>query len=362
MAAAQARAEGARVSVATNATFGDVELTAHVPGFDRVTVIDMPKPHGVLGGVFDGSLTRAFRQLAADHDVLHLHNVWDPMLPAAARGARQAGTPYLITPHGMLDTWSLAQRAAKKRIAMETTHRSLLRKAAAFHCLNEHEAATVAALRLGPATRVVANGVWLSRVDAAAGVSFREQHPALGGDPFVLFLSRLHRKKGIDFLLPAFEKVAARYPTLRLVVAGPDGGDQSLVEQAMAQSPHGSRIHLVGPLYGAAKFAALRETTCFVLPSRQEGFPMAVLEALGSGAPVVISPECHVDEVASAGAGVIAALSVDAIARGIDQIVSTPDARSVYGVAGRWLVESKYTWEHVALESTAMYRSVLGRV
>lgn len=362
LAAAQANLDGVPcVSIASHADAADAKLTAHVPGFDRVHAIDIPRPRGLLGGVFDAGLSKRFAQLAREHDVVHLHNVWDPILPVAARGCRSAGVPYVITPHGMLDTWSLAQRATKKRIAMASTHRALLHRAAAFHCLNEHEATTVAALRFGPTTHVVPNGLWLQRVDDARrdGGSFRAARPELRQDPFVLFLSRLHRKKGLDHLLPAFERLAATHPTLRLVIAGPDGGDGAFVNDAKAKSAFGERIHVVGPLYGREKFAALAETICFVLPSRQEGFPIAVLEALGARAPVVVSPECHVDEVQAVGAGFVAPLNAQAIAEAIDRVLATPDTRRHFGEAGRRLVETNYIWQRVAQQSLEMYRAVV---
>ena len=98
----------------------------------------------------------------------------------------------------------------------------------------------------------------------------------LGGRRYVVFIARLHYKKGLDYLADAFAIVAPQSPDLDLVVAGPDEGAKSDFEDRIRRAGVGKRVHLVGPLYGPDKFAALVDCTCFCLPSRQEGFSVAV--------------------------------------------------------------------------------------
>lgn len=358
LAAAQAMA-GHDVAIAAVPSPAEGKLTNDIPGFGRVKRIDVTAPKGPARGLFDRSPIKPIVAAMAGFEIAHFHNVWDSVLPLAAAAARKAKLPYLLTPHGMLDTWSLAQHAARKKIAMATTHRALLRKAAAFHCLNDYEAKTIESLRLGPATRVVPNGVWLERIDGAARQSFRSSHPEVGDAPFILFLSRLHHKKGLDYLMDAFDIVATKHATVALAIAGPDGGELAPLRGRIAGSPAAARVHVLGPLYGADKFAALAECACFCLPSRQEGFPMAVLEALASRAPVVISDQCHVDDTATSGAGFVVPLDAARMATAINRILDAHDARGFFGNAGRRLVEQKYTWPRVAEAAEIMYRSVL---
>ena len=140
----------------------------------------------------------------------------------------------------------------------------------------------------------------------------------MGDDPFVLFVGRLHEQKGVDLLLAAFEIVARRHPTVRLVIAGPDYG--------VTLPPLHPRVVRVGPVYGRDKPAALADATVFCLPSRHEGFSLAVLEALACGLPVVISTECHFPEVAAAGAGVVTPLDPASIADGLLRVLGDPAA------------------------------------
>jgi glycosyltransferase involved in cell wall biosynthesis len=354
LAAAQA-AGGHQVAIAAVPSADEPKLTGDVPGFERVSRIDIRAPRGPARGLFDRSPVRPLAAAMAGYDIAHFHNVWDSVLPLAAAAARRAKVPYVVTAHGMLDTWSLAQHATRKRIAMATTHRALLHGAATFHCLNEYEAKTIQALRLGPKTSIVPNGVWLERIDGAARKSFREAHPGFGAAPFILFLSRLHHKKGLDYLMDAFDVVATKHADVRLAIAGPDGGELSVLQERITRSPAAARVHVLGPLYGGDKFAALAECACFCLPSRQEGFPMAVLEALASRAPVVISDQCHVEDAASSGGGFVVPLDANRIAMAIGRVLDAPDGRGFFGAAGRKLVEQKYTWPRVAEATQTMY-------
>ncbi len=285
-------------------------------------------------------------------DVLHLHGVWGGLLRRTAAAAVQNRVPHVVSPHGMLDPWSLAQKRLKKRVALLLGYRRMLDGAAFLHALNGDEAQLWSPLRLRPPAVVVPNGIFPAEVDPLppAG-TFRAAHPALGGDPYVLFLGRLHPKKGLDVLADAL--AILRHPTCRLVVAGPDGGARSDFVRRLAAHGLAGRVQFVGPLYGAAKYAALVDAAAFCLPSRQEGFSVAILEAMACGVPVVISAACHFPEVATASAGLIVDLSAAAVAAGLDRALSAPGDM---GRSGRELVMSRYTWPRVAEAMVAAYQ------
>lgn len=294
-------------------------------------------------------------------DIVHLHGVWDPILWAAAKTARRLGRPYVLAAHGMLDPWSLAQKRWKKRLAMTLGWRSILNEASALHLLNEDERQLVSLLGLTSRTEIIPIGVPLIEIDSGNGDSFTQKYQALAGRPYILFVSRLHYKKGLDFLADAFQRVAQRHPNAHLVVAGPDGGARGEFEQRVKVAGLGERVHVLGPVSTRDKWDALAGASCFCLPSRQEGFSMAILEALAARVPAVISDACHFPEVAERGAGEVAPLDADAVAAAIDRTLSDPDRRRQMGAAGRQLVEEKYTWSRVADISIAVYERALGR-
>ncbi len=290
-------------------------------------------------------------------DIVHLHGVWDPMLRAAASVTLDRGGKYCLAPHGMLDPWSLRQRRWKKRLALAMGYRGMLDHAAFLHLLNRDESRLIEPLGLTAPRVVIPNGVFLDEIDPLpARGTFRAAHRAIGDRPFVLFLSRLHYKKGLDYLADAFEIFAKQQPEPHLVVAGPDGGAQPGFEKAIAAKGLAERVHVVGPLYGRDKLAAMVDASCFCLPSRQEGFSIAITEALACGLPVVISDACHFPEVAQASAGEVVPLDAGAIAAALGRVLDDPDLAKRMGEAGRALIQTRYTWPKIAEQTVALYR------
>ena len=320
------------------------ELLGSIAGASKVTVHYIPEPVG-LECYTAGNAARACRHLVADCDVAHLHGVWDPILLRVAAEARAVGTPYVVMPHGMLDPWSLSQKPLKKKLAMALLFRRMLNGAMFLHALNRDERDLLAPLGLRIPVELIPNGVFAEDVlDLPPTGTFRAAHPALGDDPYVLFLSRLHFKKGLDYLADAFKRISGNFPRLRLVVAGPDGGARHEFERGIAAVGLTDRVHLVGPLYGSVKAAAMVDAAVFCLPSRQEGFSVAITEALGIGCPCVVTKACHYPEVEEAGAGYCVELDGASVADGLTRVLRDPDARGRMGTLGRALVLGRFTW------------------
>ncbi|MCA9300139.1 MAG: glycosyltransferase, partial [Phycisphaerales bacterium] len=266
--------------------------------------------------------------------------------------ARGAGVPYVIRPAGMLDPWCLAQKAWKKRLALALGYRSMLDHASFIHALNEDEKRLIEPLGFRCPVRVISNGIFASEVaDLPMAGTFRAAHD-LG--PFVLFLSRLHFKKGLDLLAEAWAQVETDHV---LVVAGPDEGAQADFEARVDRLGIRDRVRMVGPLYGRDKFAALVDATCFCLPSRQEGFSLAITEALATGTPCVITEGCHFPEVQEAGAGVVCPLDAGAVGAALSEVLADATWRASMGEAARDLVLSRYTWPTIAARLDECYRA-----
>jgi glycosyltransferase involved in cell wall biosynthesis len=331
---------------------------ARVPGRGRIRRISPPGAERFFR--LEPLLRRsAWNAIAAEADILHLHGVWEPMLLAAAAAARRAGKPYVLEPHGMLDRWSLGEKASKKRIALALGFRRMIRRAAYIHALNDDEVRLMGVVGASPSPPrlVIPNGVFMEEIEPLPSEgTFRRMHPALSGRRYVLFLSRLHSKKGLDHLLGAFRRIAPLHPEVDLVVAGPDGGEEERFRRDVATAGLVPRVHLVGALWGADKIAAFVDAACFCLPSRQEGFSMAITEALACGTPVVISRECRFPEVATEGAGEVLPLDPDAFADALDGLLSSPVRAARMGRAGRALVKAAYTWPVIARRTVAAYR------
>jgi glycosyltransferase involved in cell wall biosynthesis len=189
--------------------------------------------------------------------------------------------------------------------------------------------------------------------------AFQRRLPALKGSPFLIFLGRLHHKKGLDFLAEAFALFAKTDQRHHLVVVGHDEGAQADFSDRIAKAGLLDRVHLTGPLHGAAKWEAFADAAAFTLPSRQEGFSIAITEALACGLPVIVSRECHFPEVADAGAGVVADLDAPAIAAGFNEVLHDEDTRQRMSQAARQLVQTRFNCRTMAEEVVYAYQSAL---
>lgn len=314
-------------------------------------------PAGAPGErVLARSARRAFRRLAVQAEILHVHGMWNAFNIAAARAGRARGLKLVITPHGMLDPWSLQQGRRKKALALRLVWRTLLNRAHFLHVLNDTEAELISPLGLRAPVKVFPNGIFPEEFSKLPDAALFRRYSGLGpAQRYVLFLGRLHRKKGVDFLVDAFEGLARTDSVTHLVIAGPDEGMRSKVEQWVAERHLEGRVSLVGPLYGELKMSALAGAACFCLPSRQEGFSMAILEAMAAGLPVVISEECHFPEVAQAGAGAVVPLEAGAVGQALREFLADEPRRARACAAAREYVHAHYDWGTIAGGLLAAY-------
>jgi glycosyltransferase involved in cell wall biosynthesis len=334
---------------------GGARSLADIPGVQIVKAPMIPRRQAVLGGQMVNSL----RPLLREQDVLHLHGIWDVLLYATAGLAPSVSKPYVVVPHGMLDPWSMRQSYWKKRLALAFGWRRMLDRAAAIHWLNTDEQTLAAPVGITAPGVVIPNGVNLDEfVDVTPLDAGRRNDlfPGLGDRPYILFLSRLHYKKGLDYLADALRLLTeGGNNTVHLVVAGPDDGARGDFERRIAAAGLTGRVHLPGPIYGRERLGLLAGAACFVLPSRQEGFSVAILEALACGTPAVVSRDCHFPEVAEAGAGEVVPLDAAAVAAALGRVLADQALRERMGKAGRELVAKRFTWSRIAAQTIEVY-------
>lgn len=321
-------------------------------GFDRVTQHLLPFIS--LSEQITGANAHAMAaELVPRMDAVHIHGVWESQLYRTAAVARRHAKPYLILLNGMLLPWAMRRGRLKKRLTLLAgAHTMLAHGILQFGSRDEE----LAAKTLGYTNRgvIIPNGISPEEyADLPQPGALRAAHPELKDYPYILFLGRLHEQKGIDLLLAAFEKVIDKHSTVRLVIAGPDFGRAGEIQSRASAIQ--DRLLLIGPIFGPQKLAALRDAVCFCLPSRHEGFSLAVLESLACGTPVVISPECHFPQVAESGAGLIPGLDPTAIAAAIDRMLIDPGLRAQASIAASNLIDTGYTWKQVAERVIAAY-------
>jgi glycosyltransferase involved in cell wall biosynthesis len=251
---------------------------------------------------------------ARNYDAVVINGLWQYHSYGGWRALRKLGVPYYIFTHGMLDPWfkrNYPLKHLKKWLYWPWAEYRVLRDARAVLFTSEEERLQArGSFWLYRANeRVVAYGTSAPPDNAAAlRENFVAAHPELRGRRTLLFLGRIHEKKGCDLLIKAFAAIAAKEPDLHLVMAGPDqtGWAQSLRETAQQLGVAG-RITWPGMLRAEMKWGAFYTAEAFVLPSHQENFGIAVAEALGCGIPVLISDKVNIwREVSSHRAGLVA--------------------------------------------------------
>ena len=285
---------------------------------------------------FSPAMSRALRR-AGDYDVVHLHSVFLWPTYAAAKAARKAGVPYVVSPRGMLVP-ELIRRKSRlaKSVWIALVERRTLRHSSSIHFTTRREwdDARRAGLPL-PSPMVIPNGVDLP---PKTGVARR--------DDTLLFLGRINWKKGLDRLIEAMRRI----PEARLVVAGNDEEDYA---RTLPRLPN---VEFVGPVRGAAKDELLQSAAALVLPSHSENFGNVVLEAMAARTPVIVTPEVGLaDEVVSSGAGVVVRGEAEPLAAAIRELLRDRGRRDEMGRRGRAAVEERFTWERVAAEMEEAY-------
>lgn len=291
-------------------------------------------------------------------DVLHAHEFRTLENLLATPVALQLETPILLSPHGTLNLntgrgrlKSAWDRLLSPAVAQRIDHVIALTEA------ERMEAETLwksFGTRRNP-TRfsVIPNGVDLGDFDLRArAADFRKRYN-LGDAPTALFMGRLQARKGVDVLINAFK--AADIGGSRLLIVGPDEG---MLPALLALASDDRRIIFTGYLEGDERLGALAASDVFALPATGEGQPMAALEAMAAGLPVLLSPGCHLDEVEAAGAGFVLDATVDALAEKLRLLLIDKDLRKAMGAQAQLLVDERYSWDKVAALLEEAYSSL----
>ena len=321
----------------------------------------------VLGG--SAALTRFMAETMASYDVAHLHGVWDGCLIATGRAARRRGKPYFISPHGMLDRWSMAQSRWKKRAVLHLAGgRTVLDGAAGVVFGTSDEAQEATSLRLESGSMIVPNGVdpdLLAEPAPGAAAALHARQPGTAAwTRTTLFYSRFHPKKGLDLLIAAFARVAGDFPGAGLLAAGipQDEAYVAALRTQVSATGLDDRIIVATDMIGPDSRFLLDAVDIFALPSHQEGFSIAILEAMGRGLPVLITDRCHLPEIETGHAGRVVAADVDGFEAGLRDLLARDDqSLRAMGKAGRALVAEKYVWPQIARRLVALYNEAMHR-
>lgn len=292
-------------------------------------------------------------------DLMHGHGLWQHLVHWGASVCRARSIPYVLRPCGMLDPWSLGQGRWKKRLFLALKARKDLELAAGLHYTTETERRLAEPLGIKAKSFVIPNGLDWSEFETLPAVgSFRSEY-SIGDRPLVVYLSRLHHKKGLDLLLPAFAAGAPSDAVLALVGPGEEAYIESLKRQA-EQLAILDRLIFTGMLKGPKRIEALSDADLFVLPSYQENFGVAVIEAAGAGTPVLISDQVNIcDEVRSAKVGRVVPCDRYELSAVLSEMLGDHATLHEMGDRARSWARDRFSWSSIADRVDEMYGGVL---
>jgi glycosyltransferase involved in cell wall biosynthesis len=325
-----------------------------------VTVQALPRRF-VPSWAYAPGLAEIIERAVANADLIHLHGLWLYPHFVASRAAWRARKPYLVSPHGMMDEWALAQGKLKKQVYGSLIEWRTLQRAAAIHAVSETEATDIKRLGFTADVVTIPNGINRNEFAQLPNPSvFTTRYPELLNKTIFLFLGRLHPKKGLDLLVKAFTEVAKVRSDTALVFAGPDeSGCQLSIASYLDGEGLGGRCLFTGMLGDEERLAALSAAHIFVLPSYSEGFPLATIEALAAGLPVILTEACNVPDIEEQGAGIIVKPEVSSLQQAMLRLADDPTVRKQMGINGRQLALDAYSWDTVAERMGSVYQTVL---
>jgi glycosyltransferase involved in cell wall biosynthesis len=294
--------------------------------------------------------------------IVHLHEF--RTLEALLTLRAKPSAPIVLSPHGTLAVET--GRSAVKRLWDRLFGRYTARHIAGVAALTEIERAQVEAhwRRLGlpmPLIRVIPNAVgediWsgLAHPQLSEDIAALRRRFGIRDVPIVLFLGRLHERKGLQYLIPAFGEALRSGADAHLLIAGADAGMLREVEHLIATQQLSERVTVAGLLTGRERISALAAAEIFALPAIGEGLALAALEAAAVGCALLLTEGCNLPEAAAHGAALIVERNVSALSRALQQLLESPSLRHSMGAAAQKWAEHTFRWKIIAEQIAQLY-------
>jgi glycosyltransferase involved in cell wall biosynthesis len=295
-------------------------------------------------------------------DCVHTHMPFVYPSYAAGKAAIRHRKPLFYHQRGVFDPERLRFRGLKKRLYIEIIEKPLMSQATTLIALTEAERESYKRLRVNTPCEVIPNGIDY-RLYKTIPEPGSLQRLGIKDDNFViLFLGRLQPIKGADLILEAFLKAGRNFHKSVLILAGPDEFKIAAeLKNRAAGAGLADRILFPGMVQGEEKIDLLARADLFCLPSIGEGFSMAILEAMASGKPVMISPGCHFPEISGKRAGWVVERNVGEWASSLNLALASPEEVKRRGRAALDLVRKSYSWDNIVGRIESVYAEGINR-
>lgn len=327
---------------------------------ETVTIAASPLSERLRGFSVRGA--KRLNSLSRRADVIHNHGLWMGPNYAARRAAQVRHIPFIVSPRGMLNSWSLEHHSRKKKLAWALYEKYNIQQADLIHATSDQEAEEIQKLKLGKPIAVIPNGVDLPVDGAEANRNHLERlFPELKGKRWILFLSRLHEKKGIEDLLIAWSRLEKHFPDWHLILAGSDFTNHSeKLQELTFQFQLSHRLTFTGPLADIRRSSALQYCEFVVLPSHSENFGLVVAEALAHKKPVITTTGTPWRSLRDKGCGWWIEKTPENLEQTLKEALSlNQQCLHEMGEIGHQLICSEYCWSPIGERMAEVYRWIL---
>lgn len=337
----------------------DISIVAH--GHETIMFRDGPvsvqvfkRPQGKAPFMVSRDLLRHIQDIANTRDALVLNGIFHPDLLAISIAARRAGLPYIIAPHDPYHPALFKTHSHRKHIYWLAIERRLLQQSAAIQVLSSTHEKHLRALNIDRPVITVPNGYDIDPLQPSLPHCCEQGEVTLG------YLGRLDAwHKGIDVLLEGFAQVRLHHPEVRLILQGPDWGDTPMLEGLVSRLRLNDVVEFRAPDPTPAP-AIIAGWDALIAPSRFDGFPFTVLEAMVAARPVICSFEAGVVEhVLAAGCGIGIEPTMEGVEDGILELLARRSEWSNMGLSGHRYLLTDLNWSHIAERAARSYRSAL---
>lgn len=292
-------------------------------------------------------------------DIIHAHGIWQYLSLGTHLAKKKTDAKLMVSTHGMLDPWILNKSRLKKRMASIVYQDRQLAGADCLHALSESEYISYRQYGLTNPICTIPNGVLVEPLKESS--DFFQWPEGAADRNILLYLGRIHPKKGLDNLLDAWSIVSATEPSSiwALVIAG--WGDVQYTEMIQKRVSRMGNAFFIGPLFGEDKKKAYRNAAAFILPSFSEGLPLVVLEAWAESCPVLMTDHCNLPVGFKEGAAL--RIHTGNLVYDLGKLFAIDDQElRLMGLRGSELVNRVFSWDVVAAQMIEVYSWLLGEI
>lgn len=295
------------------------------------------------------NLLKEFRffLLKENPSIVHINGIWSPQNWGFQKVAQELGIPVVLSPHGMLEPWILAHNPWKKKIGLFLYQNKAIHSAEHLHATAIMEKESIRNLGYKNNLTIIPNGIDISEV---------KKKKEFYGSKKIIFLSRIHPKKGIELLLEAWRITNTQGWTLE--IAG--NGDANYIKNLNESAGDISNVHFVGAKYGEEKWNFLRSADVMVLPTHSENFGIVIAEALAVGLPVITTTGTPWEDLNTHECGWWIDLSVENLSHTLTSVfLKNSHELKELGENGIKLIESKYNIKQMGIDIKDLYLKIL---